>query len=116
MANISIPTFAITGTAPVATAPAVGGDVILDPKHNEPLFIRIINANASLSRTVTVDDPNTATPAGATSFNPDLAVTVPALSTRIVKISDPSRFIAAATGDITLTYSSNADLTIEVYQ
>jgi hypothetical protein len=116
MANITIQSFAITGTAPTQTTAGASGDVILDPQHNLPLFLRITNANGSTARTVTVDDPNTPNPAGATAFNPDLAITVPQTSTRVVKIADPTRFIAAGTGDISLTYSVNTDLTIEVYQ
>lgn len=116
MANITINNPAITGTAPTQTAAGVSGDVILDPDHSKPLFLRITNANGSTSRTVTVDDPTSSSPAGATAWNPDLAITVPAASTRVVKIADPSRFIAAGTGDVSLTYSSNADLTLEVYQ
>jgi hypothetical protein len=113
MAALTVQNASLTGTNPTANAAGASGDTIT---ANSQFYLRITNAHASASRTVTIDDPTSVSPDGATTFNPDVAITVPALSSRLVKIASPGRFTNTSTGVINLTYSSNADLTIEVFQ
>ena len=113
MAVLTVNRGTLTGVAPAPVAAAAGGDSF--PVGSETIYLRFVNANAGGSRTITIDDPNTTAPEGATAFNADLTVTVPASSTRLVKLTNPARFKGAATGRASMTYSANADLTIEVF-
>jgi hypothetical protein len=77
------------------------------------LVLRVTNTGTS--NTLKFDDPTSATPVGATSFDPDLSVTVPATTgVRYIVIDNVARFVDPATGRISWTYSSALTGTVEV--
>jgi|SRR5690348_2756793 hypothetical protein len=115
MANITAVNPGLTGTAPTIVTAGASGDIIVGASGAVPLWIRFINADGAAVRTITFDDPTSSGPSSAKQFDPDVAVTVPISSTRVVKLDQPSRFFNA-TGGIAMTYSANASLTFEVYQ
>ena len=103
----------VTATAPTAiTADATGNT--FTPPDNTEIFARFMNGSGA-SITVTVDDPNSVTPTGATAWDPDAAIVVGAGVDRMVKIGDPARFTAGATGKVTFTYSDVTSFTFELY-
>lgn len=115
MATITPDVPGLTAAAPTVSVASAGGDLIT-PHGDDTLYLRLKNANVSTARTVTMDDPTSASPDGATQFNPDVAWVVGASATVIVTIRNPKRFINTSDGKIHLTYSSEADLTMECYR
>ena len=67
-------------------------------------LIRFNNGSATPGNVV-LDDPSAVTPVGATAFNPDVTVSIPAGEVREMRV-DASRFRNAA-GNIVWTYSAN---------
>lgn len=110
----TVQTASMTAAAPtVFTADATGDKFAIG---SGPVFMRISNANGS-SQTCTVDDPNSVTPEGATAWNPDVVITIPNATTRVVKISDGRRFgNAADSGLVSLAWSAATGMTFELYQ
>lgn len=68
-------------------------------------LIRFNNGSATPGNIV-LDDPNAVTPVGATAFNPDVTVAVPAGEVREMRV-DAARFRHPTTGKIAWTYSAN---------
>lgn len=78
--------------------------------------LRFANTSGS-AITVTFDDPTSVTPASATAFNPDVAVSVPATTgVRYVNLEGAlvARFRDPATGRINWTPSAATGLAVEV--
>lgn len=92
--------------APVA---ASASDTVVNDQPNA--FIIITNIGG-VSRTMTIDDPNSIAPANAVAFNPDVTVTIPAGAGRFVPL--PGRFTNPATGLASWTYSDPAGLVLQV--
>lgn len=75
--------------------------------------LRFVNTGAAV--TVTIDDPISANPGNATTFNPDVPILVAATTgVRVVTI-EADRFRDPATGLVTLSYSITPTMTVEVH-
>lgn len=100
------------GLVPTYAAAAGGGDSFVnDQADGSRTFIHVKNGGGS-SITLTVDDPNSKSPDGATAWNPDLAVTVANASERMIGPIGP-RFIDG-NGNTNITYSGVTSVTIAV--
>jgi hypothetical protein len=95
----------LAGVAPTYTAANAGGDSFVnDQADGSRTFLHVKNTGGS-PITVTLDDPNSKTPEGATAWNPDLAVSVPATTgDRMIGPIGP-RFIDG-NGSTAITYSA----------
>jgi hypothetical protein len=102
----------LDGTAVTFAAASGGGDSIPASRGAEYL-VHFNNASGG-SITVTVNDPTSFAPEGATAFNPDTTITLPAGTQRLVKLTS-SRFMDGD-GNILLTYSGVTSLTVAVYR
>jgi len=118
MATLTVQNPSLAGVVPTVVTCAAGGDKFAAPAGGKPVILRIRNAHATNPRTVTIDDPNSQGPASAKAFNPDVDITIAALTTKYVRIDYPQRFVNAADSNlIALSYSdSAADLTLEIIQ
>jgi hypothetical protein len=104
---------AIAPPAPAA-ADATGNYVTPNGGGLTHLVLRVANGGTAAVNVV-VDDPTSATPVGATAWNPDLTVAVPAGAQRYVVITNIARFRDPATGRINWTYSATpTGVTVEV--
>lgn len=109
MAVLTVQDAAIAGLAETFAAAAGGGDSFA---NNGLCLLHIKNASGA-PITVTVDDPGSPAPAGATQFNPDVAVIVPAAGERLIGPFPPFRF-NDSNGRVNLTYSGVTTLTVAV--
>jgi hypothetical protein len=98
---------------PVA-ADATGNYIV--PGTARRMVVRIANGGGS-PITVTLDDPNTATPEGAAAINPDAVITVTNAQSRVIVLSGARlrRFLNATNGRISWTYSGVTTVTVEAY-
>jgi hypothetical protein len=80
------------------------------------VLLRFENASGA-SITVTLDDVNSVTPEAAEAFDADVLVPVAAGAKKSVLLSgrNLSRFLDAATGKISWTYSAAASVTVEAH-
>lgn len=96
-----------TGTAAAMLAASAGGDSF---PLSGGITVRVKNAHATLSRTITI--------VGQQRCNfgvlHNATVTVPALDERVFEIAGSDQF-RDAQGRVQLTYSTEADLTLEAY-
>ena len=91
------------GAAPTTNVITAAGDQFA-AEWGAKYLIRFNNGSATPGNVV-FDDPTAVTPVGATAFNPDVTVSVPAGEVREVLI-DAARFRNSA-GNIVWTYSAN---------
>lgn len=77
-------------------------------------LIHVVDANAS-SAVLTVDDPNSVTPEGATAWNPDAVLTTLTATSRLFNLKDATRF-RDANGNVNLSWSVTATVTFMVYR
>jgi hypothetical protein len=110
--DVAVQTLSLAATTPTALSADAAGNTFT-PVGGGPHFLRVIYGSGG-SITATIDDPNTVTPEGASAFNPDVPIVV-ASGSRIVKISNPSRFAATATGKVSIAWSSATSVTFELY-
>ena len=115
MADIACQKPNLTAAIPTSTAANAGGDKITGVSSGAPLYLRFtVGANAT---TVTIDDPTSVTPEGASAFNPDITTGSFTSASRILKISNPARFMNPADSNkIALTYNQVVGLLVEAYQ
>ncbi len=118
MAALTVQAPDLSGVAAADAACAGGGDYFV-PGSNSVVFLAIKNASGG-PLSVKIDDPTTAAPPShgmGGSWDPDAVISVAAGVTRIVKITNPARFIN--TGDsnrINLSYPGGVgSLTISVF-
>lgn len=107
---------AVLSVAATSTSANVDGNFI-DVGTNDRVVLRFANTDGS-SKTVTFDDPNSATPESATAFNPDVSVVVPATTGVMVVLLDGARlrrFRDPATGRINWTYSAVTTVKVEAF-
>lgn len=114
MAVLTVLQPTVAGVAPSYVSAAAGGDTF-SPGTTGPVVVHVKNGSGS-PITVTVDDPTSPSPAGASSFNPDVAVSVPATGERIILLNPVTRFVDPATGLVSLSYSGVTSLTLTVYR
>jgi hypothetical protein len=101
-------------TPTVNTNPdSTGSYVVPSVAGVNKLVLRVTNTGTQ--RTLKFDDPTSATPVGATQFDPDVSVVIPATTgVRYVVIDNVARFVDPATGRISWTYDAALTGTIEV--
>jgi hypothetical protein len=92
----------------VAATATTGDKVVPGPGT----FVVVKNASGG-SINVTINDPNTPTPAGYTAFDPDATVAVGAGAERAIAI--PDRF-AGSDGMATIICSAVTSVTIQAFQ
>lgn len=101
MATLTKQMITLAGLSPAYVAVSGGGDKVV-PADNS--FVHFKNTNAA-TFTVTIDDPTSIGPSGATQFNPDVAVVIPA--TTGDKMIGPigARFASPSDGLAAMTYT-----------
>jgi len=65
--------------------------------------------------TVTLDDPTSASPVSAATFNPDVTVSVPATTGVRTQVVDTQRFTDPSTGRVNWTFSGAMTGSVELY-
>lgn len=100
--NINTPTVN-PSAQPTTNAITAAGDQFA-AEWGAKYLIRFNNASASPGNVV-LDDPTAVTPVGATTFNPDVTIAIPAGEVREVLV-DAARF-RNSSGNIVWTYSAN---------
>jgi hypothetical protein len=90
--------------APTTNVITAAGDQFA-AEHGAVYLVRFANGSASPGNVV-LDDPIAVTPVGATAFNPDVTVAIPAGEVREMRI-DAARFRHPTSGMIVWTYSAN---------
>lgn len=116
MAELTVQDLTLDGMTPAPEAPSSGGDYFT-PRASGPgasIVMHLINSGTA-DQTATVDDPTTPQPAQATSFNPDVEITVPAGGEWIGALKPLARFVDPD-GRVNLTWSDVANLTVAVYR
>jgi len=104
------------GAVPTYTAVAASDTWAPASKGSGARYIlHIKNAGASPDN-VKIDDPNSQQPAGATTFDPDLTVTVTNATEKMILIDNVDRFINPATGLVTITHSFQTSVTIGIFR
>jgi hypothetical protein len=110
----TVQTPSLAAAAPTVFTADATGDKFRIP-DNGPVFLEIINGGGS-SITATLDDPNSVTPEGAQSWNPDVQWTVPNGASRVVKIADARRFNNnAVDGLASIAWSAVTSVTFKLY-
>jgi hypothetical protein len=100
MAVLTVQEVTAAGITPTYASAAGGGDTFT-PSSTDIHIIHIKNGGGS-PITMTIDDPTTQTPVGATAFNPDTALVVTNAQERMIEV-DPARFANPTTGIVSLT-------------
>lgn len=112
--TIQTPTALVLTPSPNTNPDSTGNFVIPSVAGVNKLTLRFANTGGA-AVTVTIDDPTSPSPVGATAFNPDLSVSVPATTgIREFVIPDVARFVDPATGRINWTYSAALTGSVEV--
>lgn len=109
MATLAPTDASVAGVAENLVPAAGGGDVF----PNNGLCLLVVNNGGAGAIDVTVDDPGSATPVGATAFNPDVTINVPAGTRRTIGPFPPWRFNNSS-GQVSVTYSGVATVTVGV--
>lgn len=91
------------GITPTYAAGSSGGDKVLP---GPTTFVHFKNTSGG-AITVTIDDPNSVSPSGATAFNPDLVLAIPLTTGDKMMGPITDRFAAVADGLAAITYSAN---------
>lgn len=112
MATITGNDLTLLGAAITPAAASLTTDFVV-PATASVVVYRIVNGTGA-SLTVTIDDPNTATPVAATAFNADVPIVIATGTTRTGKITDINRFRDKTTGKITMVFPSVTSTTIEI--
>lgn len=105
----------LNGLTVTAYSSAAGGGDTFAAEDSAKYLLHIKNGHTA-TQTVTIDDPNTQTPADATAFNPDVAIPVVNAGEVFAYIQEPRRFKDSVTGNISLSYSGTTLLTLAVYK
>jgi hypothetical protein len=100
------PTYTAVGASDTFTVNAAD----IDKTH----ILHVKNAGGS-SDSVSVDDPNSSGPAGATSFNPDLTVSVPNGGERFIRLLPARRYANTSTFVVTVTHGFTTSVTAAVF-
>jgi hypothetical protein len=112
MAEIVVQEPSAAGLTPTYAA-AGGPDFITAAQTGRPYLLHVKNGSG-VSVTVTVNDPTSVGPVGASAFNADVALAVPAGQERMLEL-DPVRFKDPVTGQIDITYSATTSVTVAAF-
>lgn len=114
MAEIAIQDVpALDGVAPTYAAASAGGDT-LTPGASNKLLLHMKNGGAG-AITLTIDDVNSTAPLGATAYDPDVQVTIPAGGEQMVTLTQFQRFRNDA-GVVNLAWSDVTSLTVAAFR
>lgn len=113
MATLTVQKIDTDGLSPTFAAAAGGGDDFT-PSSDEEYFLVVKNGGGSPINVV-IDDPTSADPGAATSFNPDVTVAVTNAQERWIKI-DVGRFLNSSTNKVAWTYSGVTTVTVGVFR
>lgn len=80
---------------------------------NRVHILHVKNGGASPD-SVVIDDPNSVGPAGATQYNPDITVSVPAGGERFIRL-DATRVRNTSNGNVAITHSFTTSVTAAVF-
>jgi hypothetical protein len=104
VAVFTVQTPSEVGSTLTYTAANAGGDSFAGASGQRYLILWRNTGGANI--TPTIDDPNSATPVGATAWNPDMVCTVIPLTTgATAQIINASRF-RDSSGNVNFTYSA----------
>ncbi len=112
MATYTVQEVTATGTTPTYTAVSAT-DTFTPPAGEGRVLLHVKNAGGSPD-TCKVDDPNTTSPPGAASFDPDVSVSVTNAQERMIEV-DCQRHTNTSTGLITVTHSFTTSVTAAVF-
>lgn len=113
MAVLTVQDLNLAGIAPAYVAAAAGGDTF-KPRGGRAAIIHVKNGGAG-AITATVNDPTSVAPASAATFDPDVAVSVPAGGERVITLSPIDRF-TDVNGDVAVAYSGVTTVTVGVFR
>lgn len=111
MADIAVQDVGLDGTGPTYDAADGAGDRF-KPRTTEAVLMHLKNSDTA-SHTVTLDDPTSTAPSGATAFDPDVATSVPAGGEVMVAVSQ--RFVDVD-GWVNVDYSAATGMSIGVFR
>ncbi|HEU4542199.1 MAG TPA: hypothetical protein VFR23_13810 [Jiangellaceae bacterium] len=113
MAVITPKVGALSGVDPLTYVSAAGGGDTFPATGDGVYLIHVKNGHTS-AQSIVIDDPNSASPPSATTFVPDVTVSVPNAGERMIVISNAARFMSS-TDSISLTYPLGVvSLTLQV--
>lgn len=103
-----------TAVGAVLTYTAVSDGILVFPAASGQRYLILWRNTGGSTSVPTIDDPTSATPVGATAFNPDLVgFTVPITTGATAQLIDANRF-RDATGNVNATMTNAASLTCAV--
>lgn len=113
MAVLTVQSLTAAALEPTFDAADVNGDTFAFENTYETHILQVNNGGVS-SITVTVYDPTSVGPVGATAFDPNLSIVVPAGETRLVAL-DPRRFRNPPDGMGGTEYTAVSSVTVAVF-
>lgn len=111
LTNINPPTLS-PGAAPLTNTLTAGPDTL--PLQFGGKYLLRFNNTGGVPLVVTFDDPVSQNPGAATSFNPDVPLTITNAQARAITI-DANRFRDPTTGLVTMSYGGAPTATVEVH-
>jgi hypothetical protein len=112
MAVITPKVAALSGVVPTPYASASGGGDSFPVVSGGVYLIHVKNGHSS-PQSIIIDDPTSAAPSSATTFVPDVTVSVANAGEQMIVLSNIGRF-ASSTDSVNLTYSGVTALTLQV--
>lgn len=97
-----------------AYAAAAQDDFIVPPPGEQEMLLHVKNGDAA-AHSVTIDDVQSSAPKGASQFDPDVVVNVPAGGEVMINLAQMGRFIDD-NGEIHLSYSVITGMTVAVFR
>lgn len=114
MAQVNIQNLSILeGAAPAYAAATAAGDSFAVSEQDRKLVLHVRNGDAA-AHTVTLDDINSPSLPGASSFDPDVAVNVPAGGDRFIQLDQLHRFRDRNTGLVNIGWSAATGMSFAV--
>lgn len=111
LSNINVPALVPAG-APSTNTLTAGPDTV--PLQFGGKYLFRFNNTGGAPLVVTFDDPVSQNPGNATTFNPDVPVTITNAQARAVTI-DANRFRDPTTGLLTMSYGGAPTATVEIH-
>lgn len=111
MADLSVQDVNIFGATPAYAAASAAGDRF-QPRTTGAVLLHVKNGGAS-AQTVTMDDPTSRSPVGATAFDPDVSISIPAGGERMIAVTN--RFVDN-NGWVNLAWSGVTTVTLGVFR
>jgi hypothetical protein len=113
MATLTVQDIDTDGTNPTYAAAAGGGDNFT-PTSDGDYILHVKNGGGS-PITVVLDDPTSVDPGAATTFNPDVTVSVTNAQERMIRVRT-ARYRNPSTNQVAWTYSGVTTVTVGVFR